>query len=247
MTNPDKTLGRIRKLLAKAEDPAVTTAEAEAYNAKAAELIAAYGIDRALLADTSPGTDTPGDKIIAVDRPYALDKVCLLSSVATVLRCRTVQRRDYQAGRKVISIHLFGFASDLERTELLYTSLLIQAAHGMAAAVIPRDDHAAAYRRSWLAGFTQAITGRLRQAEQHAERQATHAGNGGTSVALVLAGRSDRIDQLVTTTYPRLFRGPARQLSGTGRIHGYHAGQRADIGTTRIRPAASQAIGNGGS
>ncbi|MGH3122965.1 MAG: DUF2786 domain-containing protein, partial [Streptosporangiaceae bacterium] len=40
---------RVRKLLAKAEAQGVTPAEAEALTAKAAELMARYGIDRALL------------------------------------------------------------------------------------------------------------------------------------------------------------------------------------------------------
>ena len=48
MTAPS-FLERVRKLLAKAEDPGVTAKEAEAYNAKAAELIDArlnaYQID----------------------------------------------------------------------------------------------------------------------------------------------------------------------------------------------------------
>ena len=43
MTDTDPQLERVRKLLAKAEDPAVTEAEAELYNKKAAELIAQHG------------------------------------------------------------------------------------------------------------------------------------------------------------------------------------------------------------
>ena len=50
----DVLLTRIRKLLAKAEDPAATAAESETYTAKAAELIATYGVDRALLAEELP-------------------------------------------------------------------------------------------------------------------------------------------------------------------------------------------------
>ena len=40
MPDHDTLLARVRKLLSKAEDPAVTEAEAESYNTKAAELIA---------------------------------------------------------------------------------------------------------------------------------------------------------------------------------------------------------------
>jgi hypothetical protein len=129
---PDRAaLAKIRKLLAKAEDPAATPEEAQTYTAKAAELMAAYGIDRALLAEQDPASDFVGDRVVVLDAPYALDKAALLSSVALALRCRAV-RRVRQAGRagprptKQVSIHLFGFDSDLLRVEILFTSLLLQ-------------------------------------------------------------------------------------------------------------------------
>jgi hypothetical protein len=49
MSAPTDALDRVRKLLAKAEDDAVTPEEAEALTAKAAELMARYGIDRVRL------------------------------------------------------------------------------------------------------------------------------------------------------------------------------------------------------
>ena len=48
----DKWLIRIRALLAQAEDPAATPAEAETFLAKATKLIAKLGIDTAMLAAT---------------------------------------------------------------------------------------------------------------------------------------------------------------------------------------------------
>ena len=50
MTSKNPLLDRVRKLLTKAEARGVTLAEAEALTAKAAELMARYGIDRALVA-----------------------------------------------------------------------------------------------------------------------------------------------------------------------------------------------------
>ena len=52
-------LDKVRKLLAKAEDPACTPAEAEALTAKATELIAKYGIDQAVLAAQRPEPTAP--------------------------------------------------------------------------------------------------------------------------------------------------------------------------------------------
>jgi len=59
-------LDRVRKLLAKAEDEGCSQAEAEALTAKAAELMARYGIDRALLGALHPETDKPGDRVFTL-------------------------------------------------------------------------------------------------------------------------------------------------------------------------------------
>src|SRR5262245_564666 len=130
-------LEKIRKLLAKAEDPGCTPAEAAALNDKAAELIAKYGVDSALLYARDPRVDPVGDRVIPLLAPYARDKSELLAGVAAVLRCHSVQRQKPTAAGREFSMHLFGFASDLERVELLYTSLLVQAAFGLAAARVP--------------------------------------------------------------------------------------------------------------
>ena len=68
---PTPLLDRVRKLLAKAEAVGVTPHEAEALTAKAAELMAKYGIDRALLAADEPETDRPANRILDIDNPWA--------------------------------------------------------------------------------------------------------------------------------------------------------------------------------
>ena len=90
--NPDSDLlDRVRKLLAKAEDEGCTPAEAEALTAKAAELMARYGIDRALLGALHPETDRPADRKFGFERPWADVKAHLLAALATALRCQCVQ------------------------------------------------------------------------------------------------------------------------------------------------------------
>ena len=64
-----RLLERVHKLLAKAEDESVTPPEAQALTAKAAELMAKYGIDRALLAADRPETDRPTSKMLDIDNP----------------------------------------------------------------------------------------------------------------------------------------------------------------------------------
>ncbi|MGN9803070.1 DUF2786 domain-containing protein [Micromonospora sp. L32] len=214
-------LSKVRKLLAKAEDPACTPAESAAFTAKATELIARYGVDRALLAARDPATDLVGDRVVDVVAPYARDKAGLLAAVADPLRCRCVRR----ARGDGFALHLFGFASDLERVDLLFTSLLVQAAHGLSGTAVPAGEHPAAFRRSWLAGFARVVGERLRAAEAGAVAE-----RDGPSVALVLADRSDRVARRVTEVYPRLRTAPVRRLAGTGFGAGAEAGRRADLG-----------------
>jgi hypothetical protein len=240
----DTMLEKVRKLLAKAEDPGCTAAEAAALNDKAAELIAKYGVDQALLAVRSPEADQVGDRVIPVLAPYALDKAGLLATVAGALRCRSVRRKEWLGGGYAYSMHLFGFASDLERTEVLYTSLLVQASYGLAVAEVPAWETLAAFRRSWLVGFTHAVGARLRDAERRAAAEADRTrDHGAGSVALVLADRGDRVDRRVDELYPRLRASAPRRLMGSGMNGGYAAGQRADLGGVRVGGRSAKRLG----
>ena len=144
-------------------------------------------------------------------------------------------------------MHLFGFESDLVRAEVLYTSLLLQATTSLQQTQAPPWEGRAAYRRTWLAGFTSAVVTRLRQAETRAEDRAgrdsgtagafgqSQAGtSGGRSVSLVLADRSREVGRAVREEYPYLRQAGRRQLSGSGRGSGYRAGERADLGGARL-------------
>lgn len=224
--HPKLTL--VRKLLAKAESPAATPEESEAYTAKAATLIAEYGIDRALLARDDPGSDPVGDRVIDLEAPYALEKADLVSAVAAHLRCRAVITIRRTVDGKVHTAHLFGHASDLERAELLFTSLLVQAWTGVQRAPVPWRESAAAYRRSWLGGFTYAVGRRLEASESDAVRASA------SGTALVLADRTAEVEQALREAFPDVRRARPRELSGSGGAEGWSAGQRADLGTTRI-------------
>lgn len=125
----DAALEKIRKLLAMAEADGLADEARESYTAKAAELIAQYGVDRAVAEAGQDHPATPGDVTIDVDPPYALDKIGLLAAVAVPLGCHLVQRtRRAAGGSRVRQGHLFGMAADLERAQLLYTSLSAAAA-----------------------------------------------------------------------------------------------------------------------
>jgi len=218
-------LDKVRKLLAKAEDPACTPAEAEALTAKAAQLITKYGIDQALLSARRPDAPDVGNRRVVLDAPYAREKASLLHVVARAASCRSV-------GLGADTVHLFGFEADLDCASLLFASLLIQAARAVTTTPIPPAEHVAAWRRTWYAGFTHAVASRFAEATARATAEAR--GESGPGVELVLATRTTTVDRAVTDHYPTLLRGRRRRLSGGGYTQGRQAGTEADLGGTRL-------------
>jgi hypothetical protein len=231
-TEPSSALlDRVRKLLAKAEAEGVTPPEAEALTAKAAELMARYGIDRARLAAARPDTDQPASRIIDIANPWAQVRAHLLAGLAGAMRCQCIMLRPTGPGAR---IHVFGYASDLERADILYTSLLLQMAHGLTAAAIPaRITSPRAWRRSWLLGFTAAVVARVKAAEDRAAAQSEASDHTGPSTALVLADRSVVIRRQLEAAYP-VTRQSRITYSGNGYRDGYSKGQQADIGHERL-------------
>jgi hypothetical protein len=233
-------LDRVRKLLAKAEDESCPPAEAEALTAKAAELMARYGIDRALLGALRPETDRPGDRVFTLENPWGAVKSHLLAGLATALRCQCVLTRA-EAGTR---LHVFGYNSDLERAEILFTSVLVQMARALAKQPVPGSGNAAkAWRRSWMLGYCTAVVGRVRAAEEDAVTAASAAGEtaAGTSTALVLADRSLVVRRLATAAYPRTRRTRVT-YSGSGYGDGYREGQKADLGEGKLRSRSAGAL-----
>ncbi len=242
--NDDK-LARIRKLLAQAEDPAATAAEAEAFNAKAAELMARHGVDAALLAAADPDRDVVGDLTVDLLAPYAYEKASLGTAVARGLRCSAVLRKSTSPGQTAYALHLFGHTTDLVLTEMLLTSLLVQGTGELTRRRVPPGEHPAAYRRTWWLGFASAIATRLAAAEAEAARESEPAfAAAGSSAALVLADRAAVAEQSASQAYPHLRTARPRYLSGGGVVDGRAAGQRADLGrTTRVTSAERRRLG----
>lgn len=238
-------LDTIRKLLAKAEG-AATAEEADAYTAKAVQLMARHGIDDALLGAADPGHDEIGATRIAVDDPYSAGKARLLGWVGHALGCHCVLHG--VTGGRVTAVTVFGHASDRARVELLHTSLLLQATSQLVR-LRPPDarESVAAYRRSWLHGFAVEVHRRLTAAQERAqevaEREATGRHDGGPSVALVLADRRGRVERAWAEAFPELGRARRSVLTGSGHHAGMRAGARADLGRDRLGPSRTPALG----
>jgi Protein of unknown function (DUF2786) len=233
----DKLLDRVRKLLAKAEAEGVTPPEAEALTAKASELMARYGIDRALLAATGKLEDKPGDHLFDIDGAWKRIKAHLLCALATAMRCSPVILAGERSSTKV---HVYGYESDLGRLDALYTSLLVQMSHALAVNTdMPdyvRGRSMAAWSRSWLLGWVAGAVARVRAAEAAAvaASQSEHHAAPGTGTELVLADRSLVVHAAFAAAYPVIVTSRAT-YSGTGYGAGYRKGQQADLGGGRIR------------
>ena len=235
MEAESRLLDRVRKLLAKAEDEACTPPEAEALTAKAAELMAKYGIDRARLAASQPDTDRPASRMFDLDNPWARVKAHLLCGLARAFRGQAIMLPT-RPGSGSVRIHVFAYQSDLERLDLLYTSVLLQMAHGLALQFVPGSGgRAKAWRRSWMLGFSSAVIARVRQAEQAAaaESEREPRETGSVSTAVVLADRSLAIQQEAKRAYPTT-RTARVTYSGSGYRDGHAAGQRANLGGTGV-------------
>ncbi|NUW37247.1 DUF2786 domain-containing protein [Nonomuraea sp. SMC257] len=225
----ERTLERVRKLLAKAERTD-NEHERATFMAAASALMAKYGIDAL---DPGEQRQAPGDRIVTLPAPWAREKARLVGLVAQAVRCRPLLIGRGDGGHRV---HIFGFAADLERADLLATSLLLQMASGLARTRPPVEAAAArAYRRSWLLGFADEVYRLLREAERRAE--AEHVAPS-ASTALVLADRRAEVERAVAARYPRI-RVTVPRMSGTGYHDGAAAGRRADLGRTRVPDASS--------
>ncbi len=216
-TAADPALERIRKLLAKAESTAFE-AEAQALTAKAQELMARHAVDRARLLGRA-ADDRPRMIRILLEPPYAAAKGVLLAAVARANRCRSVELGGLGLAAVV------GHAEDLATVEVLFTSLLVQAGHALAAAAHGAGSgerpRSAAFRQSFHLGFAARIRERLVAVE------AQVLADPGSSGALpVLRSRVAEVEE----EFERLFAGRLRERNVGGRYDALGAAQGRTAG-----------------
>lgn len=221
-----RMLGRVRALLAKAESTEFEE-EAEAFTAKAQELIARHAIDEAML-HTVDDIGDPSVRRLLLDDPYVEAKAMLVAEVAGANRCRAV----YGAGSGWVT--LFGYDHDLDAVELLTASLLTQATSAMVRHGSRRDasgrSTTRSFRRAFLVGFAQRIGERLRAATDH-EMSATTGDR--SRLVPVLAARDDRLQAAERAAFPNLVHRSTSISNGSG----FHAGQAAaEQATLQVSP-----------
>ncbi|GAA2528435.1 DUF2786 domain-containing protein [Pilimelia columellifera] len=229
----ERTLGRVRALLAKAESTTFAE-EAEAYTRKAQELIARHRVDRALVAAASPLRAAPTATRVGVDAPYEAENSLLLAGVATANRCRSVWSTNLGFAT------VFGFADDVRLVELLYTSLLVQAGVAMAAVGAGRDRAGRSMRRSFRQSFLAAYAVRIGQRLDDASRlENERAAAGQPALLPVLAARDEAVTTRAERMFPKLSATRLRIKDGAGATAGRDAADQA-----LLRQAAMPALGS---
>jgi hypothetical protein len=229
-----KALGKIRALLAKAEGTEFPD-EAEALSAKAQELMAKFSLDRALV-EADPATD-PADgsaaRRIWVETPYVSAKAQLVGAVAAANRCRTVSLD------RLAVVTIVGAELDLQLTELLSTSLLVQASRAMLAAGqhvgYYGESRTRSFRQSFLMAYAQRIGERL-QATAEATQAAVPEADADLLLP-VLSKREEQVDALFTKLFPDTVTRRTRISNGAGWAAGLTAADLARLDTRRsVKP-----------
>ncbi|MET0965077.1 MAG: DUF2786 domain-containing protein [Nakamurella sp.] len=218
-----RMLSKIRALLSKAEATTFDE-EAQAFTAKAQDLMTRYAIDEALL-DESAGHADVNARRIHIDNPYAQAKVQLLSTVGSINRVRVVW--DDQHGMATV----VGMAVDLELVDLLFTSLLVQATHALTQAgnartsnggyQSGRTNRSPSFRRAFLLSYAIRIGERLAAADEQAAAESTSSH--GAELVPVLARRAEEVDHKFAQMFPNTREIRAKRVDARG----WHAGRTA--------------------
>jgi Protein of unknown function (DUF2786) len=223
----DRVLRRIRGLLSKAESTEFPE-EAEALTAKAQELMTRHAVDAALLEAGPSPSEGVGTRRVHVAEPYVRAKMQLLAAVAEANDVRLVW---YQ---RLGIANLIGGRGDLDAVELLFTSLLLQVAQGLAAAErqAGRRPASRAFRRAFLVGYAHRIGERLQTARQQATASA--AAERGVDLLPVLRSRREAVETAVAELFPRVRTSRSRaSVDEGGWYAGRAAAERADVGPRR--------------
>jgi len=216
---------KIRALLAKAESTD-SDAEAEAFTAKAQQLIARHSINEALLSEAGQGKREPEALRVIIERPYEQPKSELLAQIADANHCRSVYWPD--GGFTT----LIGDRADLRSVELLFNSLLVQATSAMtrvgSISAKRGKSQTRSFRQSFLASFAMRIGERLRESAEDTAREYTEAT--GTDLVPVMRQRDERVDARTTELFPRLKFGRSTRITNyEGHIAGLAAADAARL------------------
>lgn len=234
---PESTvLERVRKLMDKAG--ATTNAhEAEAFAAKAAELVARHRIDPSQITAGRRHEHLSVREFALGRGAYVRGRLALLTAIASAHDAKVV----FDTTSTGMVAYVAGFSSDLDVIEVMYHSL-----HGQVAAQMAgeRRKTAAAtqrFRRSFLFGYAERLGQLLLETRRSVEAEPA---DGGAGTALALQERSRQVEEFAAEEFGRTRRARAAgEAQASGWLAGAAAAEQADVGRTRL--AGRRALGRG--
>ena len=225
---------KIAGLLAKAER-AGSPEEAEAFAAKAEQMMVKYAIDAAMLGATT-SSDTVIVRAVDIKGTYALQATGGLNGLSQSLGTTRYWISGKASGTH--TGHLAGFTTDVDMVIMLWNSLSIQAATAMASWAkdggIQKSMTAFEKfneRRTFLTGFWGRACARAASAHATAVKEAEVEYSGGAALALV-----DRASQVEAVVPQGMRTQKSRTKSGSmnAAMAGAAAAERADLGQKRM-------------
>lgn len=244
---------KIAKLLRKAEDPKVGSAEAEAFIVKAQTLMTQYAITEEMLARARGANIEEHEEIVEERIKYTgVYSAALFDIGAAIARANDAKVLISNGSGKWTTMHVIGHKSDVERIKMLDASVQIQASGALIKwAKLPESlpswmsaSHKYKARREFLFGFARGLSQQLDLAKKRGEAAAAHdeaQRHGGSenavaeaenSVALVVRGKKARVDDWMDEHYGKKLRTVSRRYSSGGHnagSAGQAAGRRADV------------------
>lgn len=214
-TEDQRALARVRALLAKAEGTDFPE-EAEALSAKAQELMTRHSLERLVAEAASDDREPATARRLWLDAPYAGAKALLVDVVARANRCSAVWAQELGFATVI------GDERDLTATELMVTSLLVQATRAMVdrgrTASVDGRSRSRAFRQSFLVAYAARIGERLAGANAAVEKDVV----GADLLPVLVADR-----QRVTQAREALFPTTVQRSVAVSSYQGYAAGRAA--------------------
>ncbi|MDP9182455.1 MAG: DUF2786 domain-containing protein [Actinomycetota bacterium] len=213
-------IDKIGKLLAQAEGT-TNEHEAEAFVSRAQELATTYAVDLELARSRQAARRLKGadeafeQRTLTVGERGRRGNRQLVTLFIVVAQANDVMVNIAHDSTFVIG---FGYGPDLDVVERLWASLATQMAAAAGRRLRAGEHHdagvaAVSWRLSFYEGWLHAVQTRLTQARERALEQPIEGARGGTSGAVVLRAKADRVQE---------FHDRASQARGSWR------GQRAD-------------------
>lgn len=230
MTVDEKIIEKIQKLLNHA-DGTDNEREQLAFIEKAQLLMQQYAIDQETVkAYGAHGPDTIITMTIPIPSktPLTNGKRDLLYQCAENNRCRMYYNARKSSGNVV------GYESDVRYSIMLYTHMLGQAEWEMvlAQADLDGEESVRTFQANFIQTFAGIIGARLR--EMNVNIAPDESTEEGASMALVLVGREEKVDEFVEETLNLKAPQPRRvRYSEHGQAAGREAGNKADIAGAR--------------